>query len=104
VVFVWELLLGSRLELPRGVGFVPAHLFQSAVAGPGLAWALVTVLTSMFLPRWVPAPLGNMWFLWVFATTSRDALGHAGFVVFYLVCGAAAALAQAVIRPTRPCR
>jgi hypothetical protein len=38
--------------------------------------------------------LGNMWFLWIFADNVEDRLGHFGFLVFYLLCGAAATLAH----------
>ena len=38
--------------------------------------------------------LGNMWFLWIFGDNIEDILGHGKFLVFYLLCGVAAALAQ----------
>jgi membrane associated rhomboid family serine protease len=44
--------------------------------------------------------IGNMWFLWVFGDNVEDALGHAGYLVFYLFCGAAAALGQAAAAPS----
>jgi membrane associated rhomboid family serine protease len=43
--------------------------------------------------------LGNMWFLWVFGNNIEDSMGHARFVVFYLVSGVAAALAQVLAVP-----
>lgn len=54
----------------------------------------LTVATSMFLHGGVAHVLGNCWFLWVFGNNVEDRLGHAGFVMFYLLSGAAAALAQ----------
>jgi membrane associated rhomboid family serine protease len=39
--------------------------------------------------------IGNMWFLWIFGNNVEDAMGHLRFVVFYLLCGFAAALLQA---------
>jgi membrane associated rhomboid family serine protease len=35
--------------------------------------------------------IGNMWFLWVFGNNIEDSMGHLRFVVFYLLCGLAAA-------------
>ena len=37
-----------------------------------------------------------MLFLWIFGDNIEDALGHVKFVVFYLVCGIAAAFAHAI--------
>ncbi|HEU5322029.1 MAG TPA: rhomboid family intramembrane serine protease, partial [Methylomirabilota bacterium] len=44
--------------------------------------------------------IGNMWFLWIFGNNIEDSMGHARFVVFYLVCGAAAALVQVALGPS----
>ena len=38
--------------------------------------------------------IGNMLYLWIFGNNIEDRLGHVRFVLFYLLCGAAAALAQ----------
>jgi len=70
-------------------------------------WALVpadfswlTVVTSMFLHGgWLHA-IGNMWFLWIFGDNVEDRVGHARYLVFYLLCGTVAALAQAFSDPT----
>jgi membrane associated rhomboid family serine protease len=35
--------------------------------------------------------LGNMWFLWLFGNNIEDSMGRMRFIVFYLVCGLAAA-------------
>jgi membrane associated rhomboid family serine protease len=44
--------------------------------------------------------LGNMWFLWLFGNNIEDAMTRPRFVVFYLACGLAAALAQVWTNPT----
>jgi membrane associated rhomboid family serine protease len=41
----------------------------------------------MFLHGGLFHLLGNMWFLWVFGNNIEDAVGHVGFLVFYLLCG-----------------
>jgi membrane associated rhomboid family serine protease len=36
----------------------------------------------------------NMWFLWIFGDNIESVLGHKRYVLFYLICGVGAALAQ----------
>ena len=55
-----------------------------------------TVVTSMFMHAGWLHIIGNMWFLWVFGNNIEDSMGHARFVVFYLLCGLAAAFTQIV--------
>ncbi len=43
--------------------------------------------------------LGNMLYLWIFGDNVEDRLGHGRFVLFYLACGAAAALAHVWVNP-----
>ena len=60
---------------------------------------LAAVFTSMFLHGGWMHVLGNMWFLWIFGDNIEDLLGHAKYIVFYLVCGIAAALGQVLSGP-----
>ena len=53
-----------------------------------------TLLTSMFMHGGWFHLLGNMWFLWVFGDNVEDVMGPLRFVIFYLICGLAAAAAQ----------
>ena len=46
--------------------------------------------------------LGNMWFLWIFGNNIEDSTGKFRFLLFYLICGAAAALAQGFASPRSP--
>jgi membrane associated rhomboid family serine protease len=59
----------------------------------------ITWLTHMFLHGGWLHLLGNMWFLWIFGNNVEDAMGHARFVVFYLLCGIAAAALQTAFQP-----
>jgi membrane associated rhomboid family serine protease len=43
--------------------------------------------------------IGNMLYLWIFGNNVEDAMGHGRFIVFYLLCGSAAVLAQALPDP-----
>ena len=51
-----------------------------------------TLITSMFLHGSWSHVLGNMWYLWIFGDNVEDRVGHGRFIVFYLLCGIAAAL------------
>ena len=57
------------------------------------------LLTHMFLHGSWMHLIGNMWFLWIFGNNVEDSMGHLRFVVFYLVCGLAAAMLQVVVAP-----
>ena len=59
-----------------------------------------SVFTSMFLHGGWMHVLGNMWFLWIFGDNVEDLLGHGKYLLFYLACGVAAALAQVLVDPT----
>jgi membrane associated rhomboid family serine protease len=58
-----------------------------------------TPITSQFMHGGWLHVVGNMWFLWVFGGNVEDAMGHLRFVVFYLLCGLAAASAQTLTDP-----
>jgi len=51
-------------------------------------------LTSMFLHGGWLHIIGNMWFLWIFGDNVEDVLGHSKYLVFYILCGLAAAMTQ----------
>ncbi len=74
-----------------GQGSLPAEL--SLVAPP---W---TLLSSMFLHADALHLGGNLLYLWVFGNNVEDATGHRRFLLFYLVCGVFAALAQTAAAP-----
>jgi membrane associated rhomboid family serine protease len=54
----------------------------------------LTLLTSMFMHGGWAHILGNMLFLWIFGDNIEDRLGHLRYLIFYLVCGLIASLAQ----------
>ena len=63
------------------------------------AFSWVAVLTSMFLHGGLLHVGGNMLYLWIFGDNVEDRMGHGRFLVFYLLCGVAAALAQTAMNP-----
>jgi len=97
-VFLWQ--FSSTIEAQNAIvyalGVTPAVLFGHATPIEELAWVPkhVTVLTSMFLHGGWMHLIGNMLFLWVFGNNIEAAMGSFRFLLFYLLCGAAAVLAQ----------
>jgi len=63
-----------------------------------------TILTYMFFHGSWMHLIGNMMFLWVFGDNVEDAIGHFKFLLFYILCGAFAALFHTALTPesTRP--
>ena len=51
-----------------------------------------TIFSSMFLHAGLFHLGGNMLYLWIFGDNIEDRMGHVPFVVFYVLCGVAAAL------------
>jgi membrane associated rhomboid family serine protease len=115
-VLVWLFVqgMGAAEPLVRSVcdlGLVPGELLRTAKPGSGVELApglfcLVdvqphysTLLTSMFMHGGWLHLIGNMVFLWVFGNNIEDVMGHGRFIVFYLLCGVAAAAAQMLVGP-----
>ena len=69
-------------------GVVPAYFTPAAL------------ITSMFLHGSWSHVIGNMWYLWIFGDNVEDRVGHGRFIVFYLLCGICAAMAQIAADPT----
>jgi membrane associated rhomboid family serine protease len=63
---------------------------------------LVTPLTAMFLHGGWGHLLGNGLFLWIFGDNVEDSMGRSRFLIFYLLCGLAAAAAQVAVSPASP--
>ncbi|HUC66769.1 MAG TPA: rhomboid family intramembrane serine protease [Stellaceae bacterium] len=103
VVFLWQLSLGPGAQeaIAFAYGMVPATLLGSARLPHELQlvppWA--TLITSMFLHGGWLHLLGNMLYLWLFGRGVESAMGAPRYLVFYLVSGVAAALAQAAADP-----
>jgi membrane associated rhomboid family serine protease len=89
LVFLFEISLEpfARNEFIAAYGLVPDQ------------FSFLNVLTSMFLHGGWMHVLGNMWFLWIFGDNVEDLLGHWKFLLFYLLCGVAAALGQVLSNP-----
>ena len=89
VAWTFEILLphDALNEFLTIYGVVPAY------------FSYPTLVTSMFLHGGWMHVIGNMWYLWIFGDNVEDRVGHGRFMVFYLLCGIAAALGQVVVDP-----
>lgn len=117
----WFYLQGFGFEeeaLARSVcnlGMVPGELTRMAPIGTavplgrGMACVvdndpinLITPFTSMFLHGGWLHLLGNIMFFWVFGNNVEDSMGRMRFLVFYLICGLAGAVAHIMVQPASP--
>jgi membrane associated rhomboid family serine protease len=71
-------IVGTR-ELPAGIAALPPAM---------------TMITSMFLHGGIMHLGGNMLYLWIFGNNIEEAMGHARYLVFYVVCGILASAAH----------
>jgi len=69
------------------------HIISTYALTPA-APSVITVFTSMFMHGGLMHIIFNMWFLWIFGDNIESVLGHKRYVLFYLLCGVGAALAQ----------
>ncbi|MFL2770993.1 MAG: rhomboid family intramembrane serine protease [Rhodospirillaceae bacterium] len=104
IIFLWQQGLDSqaaRLAV-LSYGIIPADLFGLAEIDPMIAPlpAWMTIVTSMFLHGGWMHLLGNMLYLWIFGDNVEASMGRLRFILFYLSCGAVAALAQSVATPS----
>jgi membrane associated rhomboid family serine protease len=97
--FVWQLVVGPDHAIAF-FGAVPRAIVQGGLHEGLPVW--VTLLTAMFLHGGLLHLAGNMLFLWIFGGNVEDRLGHLGFLVFYLLCGSLAGIAQVLAAPTSP--
>jgi membrane associated rhomboid family serine protease len=95
IIFVNVLVFVS--ELMRGETFVMQWSAVPAQIVSGHHW--ITILTAMFMHGSWSHIIGNMIFLWAFAPEIEDAMGRGRYLVFYLVGGLVAMLAQVLADP-----
>jgi rhomboid family protein len=81
-------------------GLVPCRLTGACRVGPELPSPVLTIFTSMFMHGGLFHIGGNMLYLWIFGNNVEDTLGHGRYLLFYLLSGVAAALAQTAVGPS----
>ncbi len=100
-IFLYELGLGDSLEpFIERWGVVPSRITAALAGAPGAdPFVLITLITAMFLHGGLLHIGGNMLFLWIFGDNVEDRLGHTRYLLFYLLCGVVANLAQVFVAP-----
>jgi membrane associated rhomboid family serine protease len=99
LVFLWE-ISGTSLE----ADVVHYGYYPCEVQGPCVGIArerelglVPSVFSSMFMHAGIVHIGGNMLFLWIFGNNVEDSLGRVRFLLWYLVAGIAATVAQTVV-------
>jgi len=87
------------VELNSGNAFIErwSVVPRRLLANPG--GDFLTVFTAMFMHAGWLHLLGNMLYLWIFGDNVEDSFGSSRFVIFYLLCGIGATLAQVAVDP-----
>lgn len=89
-------IVAFLMTLPY-VGGAAAERWHAYALYPALVsegYPLPGLVSHMFLHAGLMHLGGNMLFLWIFGDNLEDQMGHVPFLIFYLLCGLAAAGAQ----------
>jgi len=100
IAFACELLAeaGGALEQTfYSMGVVPFDVTHNF--GPAVAFSFIT---SLFLHGGFMHIAGNMLYLWIFGNNVEDSMGRGRFLVFYLLTGSIASVAQVLASPNSP--
>jgi membrane associated rhomboid family serine protease len=73
---------------------VPSRLVKNP------AGDFITIFTSMFMHGGWMHLLGNMLYLWIFGDNVEDRFGKVKYLLFYLLCGIGATIAQVAVNPS----
>lgn len=103
ISFFWQTLLSEPAQelMVRSFGMTPAELF-GIVPPPADVLQVprsLTLISSIFLHGSLLHLFANALFLWIFGNNIESAMGHSRFFLFFLLCGAIAALSHAAIIP-----
>ncbi|MBM3291483.1 rhomboid family intramembrane serine protease [Candidatus Bathyarchaeota archaeon] len=91
IVFLME-LEGGNIFLMKW-SFIPPRFLANPLRD------FPTIFTAMFMHSGWLHLLGNLLYLWIFGDNVEDRLGHAKFLLFYLLCGVIATFSQMFVDP-----
>ncbi len=95
-------VLVGGMWLLEGIDQASSNALDAYGIRPRTGEGLVGVFVAPWLHGGWGHLLGNALFFWVFGNNIEDSLGHFRFLVFYLICGLAAAVAHIVAQPGSP--
>ncbi len=120
-VIAWILVQGAGSFVPLSasvcnLGLIPGEITGLLPAGTGFPMGgspdgptlmcmtdqgreYSHLFTHMFLHGSWMHLIGNMWFLWLFGNNIEDSMTRPRFVIFYVLCGLAAAWLQIALEP-----
>lgn len=98
-VFILQLIspLNPR-QVVYAYGAIPHFIISFSTVQP--IHPFLTVFTSMFMHGGLLHLVTNMLYLWIFGDNIEDTLGHIRFILFYFLCGIAAAYSHAITDPS----
>jgi membrane associated rhomboid family serine protease len=96
-----DLVSGAFEAAVFSFGYIPAVVndFVELPAGRVVIPEEFSLISYAFLHNDFMHLASNMLFLWVFGDNVEDALGHFRYLVFYLLCAVAGALAHGFLQP-----
>ncbi len=95
LVFLYEFSLGENIHnFIFEYGLIPAKVFSSA--NIDLGERLFPFISSMFIHAGWMHIIGNALFLFIFGDNVEARMGHFKYLIFYIVCGLAAAFFQII--------
>ncbi|MBX3280577.1 MAG: rhomboid family intramembrane serine protease [Acidobacteria bacterium] len=92
-------------EITRGVDLVGAAVYDRSgrmiapPQAPGPTPIYLTFLSAMFMHGGLMHIGGNMLYLWIFGDNVEDRMGHAKYLMFYVLCGILASGAHIAFGP-----
>jgi membrane associated rhomboid family serine protease len=96
IIYLYEYIVPSKVydEIIVEYGFIPARFLQT--------FNFLQIFTSMFIHADLLHLLGNMLYLYIFGDNIEDALGHSGYLLFYLLSGIGASTFHFLSDPLSP--
>ncbi|MBE9166547.1 rhomboid family intramembrane serine protease [Pleurocapsales cyanobacterium LEGE 06147] len=98
LVFIYQLSLSPQelTQFFQNYALVPRRLTEGFTSSELalIVPPVLTLFTSQFLHGGFLHIGGNMLYLWIFGNNIEEQLGRFRYIIFYLICGALAALAQ----------
>jgi membrane associated rhomboid family serine protease len=98
-VFVYQITLqhADLVSMVQQFAFIPADFTTGLMNAPFSLSTYYPVITAMFIHGSLGHILFNMLYLYIFGDNVEDRMGHWKYLVFYLLTGFLAAMAQYVI-------